>query len=411
MNTEFSASDSKITDNHVSTKYITFLGVLVFLTILAPALLHTNLDEFIVKRFKVEILDASLFDAVLYLSYLIVGVLGAVLSNKFGKRKLFISFGSLGSAIFFFAMTLTLNFPLLLVFRFLQGGFTVLCWQTIMILVLDLSTPLNRGKNMGIFGIFLALAMGGGPVFGGIFAGIGVLVPYYSATIISSIVCICSLFLLIEPRKLTIKSSIIENLTIPFQEPKLIIPGIFNFIDRFHIGFILFTLQFFLQSTLDVSPETRGMVLGLFATPYILLQFPVGKLSDKIGRYKPLIGGSLAAWIIISLVGFSGSYGLFAIIIVFMLLGAANGFTGPPSMALVGDIVKNEDNATGVGFFNLLWNIGIILGPLIGGFLITYTDFIVVFIIAGLFELVSLLVNLFLIIVVFKENPFSVKPH
>jgi MFS family permease len=411
MNTEFSTSDSKITDNHVSTKHITFLGVLVFLTILAPALLHTNLDEFIVKRFNLEILDASLFDAVLYLSYLIVGVIGAVLSNKFGKRKLFISFGSLGSAIFFFAMTLTLNFPLLLVFRFLQGGFTVLCWQTLMILVLDLSTPLNRGKNMGIFGIFLALAMGGGPVFGGILAGIGVLVPYYSATIISSLVCICSLFLLIEPKKLTIKSSIIENLTIPFQEPKLIIPGIFNLIDRFHIGFILFSLQFFLQSVLHVSPETRGMVLGLFATPYIMLQFPVGKLSDKIGRYKPLIAGSIATWIIFSLIGISGSYGLFAVIIVFMILGVANGFTGPPSMALVGDIVKNEDNATGIGFFNLLGNIGIILGPIIAGILITYTDFVSVFIIAGLFELFTLLVNLFLIIVVFKENPFSIKPH
>ncbi|MHA1207315.1 MAG: MFS transporter [Candidatus Hodarchaeales archaeon] len=411
MNTEFSTSESKITENHVSTKHIIFLGVLVFLTILAPALLHTNLDEFIVQRFNLEILDASLFDAVLYLSYLIVGVLSAVLSNKFGKRKLFISFGSLGSAIFFFAMTLTLDFPLLLIFRFLQGGFTVLCWQTLMTLVLDLSTPLNRGKNMGLFGVFLALAMGGGPVFGGILAGIGVLVPYYAATIISAIVTMFSLFLLLEPKKLTIKSSIIENLTIPFQEPKLIIPGLFNFIDRFHIGFILFSLQFFLQSVLHVSPEMRGMVLGLFATPYILLQFPVGKLSDKIGRYKPLIAGSIATWIIFSLIGISGEYGLFAVIIVFMILGAANGFTGPPSMALVGDIVKNEDNATGIGFFNLLGNIGIILGPIIAGILITYTDFISVFIIAGLFELITLLVNLFLIIVVFKENPFSIKPH
>jgi len=224
-------------------------------------------------------------------------------------------------------------------------------------------------------------------------------------------VFISSLIFLLEHKKLTIKSSITENLAIPLQEPKLIIPGIFNFIDRFHIGFILFTLQFFLQSTLNVSPETRGMVLGLFATPYILLQFPIGKLSDKIGRYKPLIVGSVATWIVISLIGFSGSYGLFAVIIVFMMLGVTNGFTGPPSMALVGDTVKKEDTATGVGFFNLLGNLGIILGPIIGGLLITYTDFITVFIIAGLFELVTLLFNLFLIIVVFKENPFSIKPH
>ena len=404
MNNDFSNSDNDIIDKVVSTKHIVLLGILVFLTILAPALLHTNLDEFLVIRFNVGILEASYFDSVLYLSYLIMGILTAVLSNKFGKRKLFILIGSLGSSIFFLAMTMTLNFPLLLVFRFLQGGFTVLCWQTLMTMVLDFSNPLNRGKNMGIFGIFLALAMGGGPVFGGILAGIGDLVPYYSATIISFIVFLFSVILLLEPKRLTIKPSIVENLSIPFQEPRLFIPGIFNFIDRFHIGFILFSLQFFLQDVLNVDPEMRGMVLGLFATPYILLQFPVGKWSDKIGRYIPLIGGSLATWIIFSSIGFAGSYGLFVVIIVFMLLGVSNGFTGPPSMALVGDIVKSEDNAPGVGFFNLLGNLGIILGPIVGGILISNTDYISVFIIAGLFEIIALLVNVFLIMVIFKEK-------
>jgi MFS family permease len=235
----------------------------------------------------------------------------------------------------------------------------------------------------------------------------GDLVPYYSATIISFVVFIFSVILLLEPNRLTIKPSIIENLSIPLQEPRLFIPGIFNFIDRFHIGFILFSLQFFLQSVLNVNPEIRGMVLGLFATPFILLQFPVGKWSDRIGRYIPLIGGSLATWIIFSLIGFAGSYGLGVVIIVFMLLGVANGFTGPTSMALVGDIVKSEDNAPGVGFFNLLGNLGIILGPIIAGILISNTDYISVFIIAGLFELFALLINIFLITVVFKEKPFS----
>jgi MFS family permease len=275
---------------------------------------------------------------------------------------------------------------------------------------------------MGIFGIFLALAMGGGPVLGGVLSGLdsevlgGVLseldpelIPYYAATIISLTVFIFGIIILIEPKKLTIKSSIIENLSIPFQEPKLIIPGIFNFIDRFHIGFILFSLQFFLQSVLNVDPEIRGMVLGLFATPYILLQFPVGKWSDKVGRYLPLIGGSLATWIIFSSIGFAGSYGLSVVIIVFMLLGVSNGFTGPPSMALVGDIVKSEDNAPGVGFFNLLGNIGIILGPIVAGILISNTDYISVFVIAGLFEVIALLVNVFLIVVVFREKLYPNK--
>jgi MFS family permease len=132
---------------------IIILGVLVLITILAPALLHTNQLEFIVFRFNASLLEASYFDTALYASYLIAGILTAVLSNKIGKRKVFILVGSIFSSVFYFGMTLTLNFPLLLLLRFAQGSMTVLCWQTMMTLVLDLSSAQDRGKNMGIFGM------------------------------------------------------------------------------------------------------------------------------------------------------------------------------------------------------------------------------------------------------------------
>jgi MFS family permease len=104
---------------------------------------------------------------------------------------------------------------------------------------------------------------------------------------------------------------------------------------------------------LDVQPELRGMVLGIFALPFIILQYPVGRLSDRIGRYKPLIPGSIGTGIMIIITGYLSSYGLFLVFITFFLIGVCNGFTGPPAMALVGDIVKKEDNPVGMGFFNL----------------------------------------------------------
>jgi MFS family permease len=368
-----------------------------------------------VLRFDVNLLEASYFDAALYVSYLIAGILAAILSNKIGKRKIFILVGSICSSVFYFGMTMTLNFPLLLILRFGQGTMTVLCWQTLMTLVLDLSTAQNRGKNMGVFGIFLALAMGTGPVLGGIMAGLGVFIPYYAASILSILVFLTTLFLLKEPQELASRPSLLENVAIILRKPRLIIPGIFNFVDRFHIGFILYVLPLFLPIVLHEGPELRGMVLGLFALPFILLQYPVGKWSDRIGRYKPLIIGSIGYGIILTTIGFLGSFGLFIVIIGFILLGIGSGFTGPPAMALVGDTVEADDNATGMGFFNLLGNVGIIAGPLVGGFflqgeLVTQFDFIVSFIIAGLIELISLIGIIFLIQFVFKENPFSIKP-
>ncbi|MHA2295796.1 MAG: MFS transporter [Candidatus Hodarchaeales archaeon] len=395
--------------NPVSLMQIIILGVLTLLTILAPALLHTNQYEFIIQRFSGNLLDASYFDTSLYASYLIVGILVAILSNQIGKRKIFILLGSIGSSLFFLAMTITLDYPLLLIFRFAQGSFTVLCWQTLMTIVLDLSTSRDRGKNMGIFGIFLALAMGSGPVLGGILASYGVLIPYYAASILSILVFIVSIVMLKEPQQIKSRPSLVENIAILNRKPRLIIPSLFNFVDRLHIGFILFILPLFLQIVLGVSPELRGMVLGLFALPFIILQYPVGRWSDKIGRYKPLIFGSIGYGIILVAMGFLGTFGLFTIIIAFIILGIGNGLTGPPAMALVGDTIDTDDNAVGMGFFNLMGNVGIITGPLVGGFLVNYSDFVVAFVVAGLIEFFSLAVIILLIVHKFKENPFIVK--
>ncbi|MHA2157237.1 MAG: MFS transporter [Candidatus Hodarchaeales archaeon] len=383
---------------------ILIIGILTLLSILAPALLHTNQYEFILERFTLGFVDASFFDTALYAAYLSAGILLAIFSNKIGIRKPFVLLGSAGASIFYFLMTVTLDFPILIVFRFIQGVFTVLCWQTLMTMVLDQSTKLNRGKNMGIFGMFLASAMGLGPILGGLFAGIGVLVPYYMAAILSVIAFFLAALLLKEPENLISKPILKDNLAIITKRPRLIIPGIFNFIDRLHIGFILFILPLLLQTELGVEPELRGMVLGIFATPFILLQYPIGKLSDNIGRYRLLILGSLLNTLILAIIGIITPFGLVIVILAFFFLGIGNGLTGPPAMALVGDTIREDENAVGMGFFNLLGNLGIMTGPIIAGFLITYTDLVITFLAAAGLELVSLGGIILLLTFVFKDD-------
>ncbi|WP_455463326.1 MFS transporter [Candidatus Hodarchaeum mangrovi] len=384
---------------------IIILGVLVYLTILAPALLHTNQYEFIIERFQIEsIFLTSFFDTSLYVSYLIGGIITALISNQLKKRKNFVLIGSILSASFYFFMTITQDYFFLILFRFLQGSFTILCWQTLMTLTLDISDNKNRGKNMGVFGIFLALAMGSGPIFGGIFAQIGVLAPYYSAVILSLCVFFITLFLLQEPKNITSSTSISKNFKIVIAKPKLIIPGIFNFVDRLHIGFILLILPLMLQLELGVEPGLRGMVLGLFATPFILLQYPIGNLSDKYGRFRFLIIGSVFTTIMLMIMGFLAQISFLVLIIGFIFLGIGNGITGPPAMALVGDVIDPAENALGMGFFNLMGNIGIIIGPLLGGFLVDSTNFIITFFLAGVIEILSLSIILIFIIWIFNHN-------
>ncbi len=387
------------------TQNVIIFGVLTLLTVIAASILHVNQPEFILDRFAgISEFDYSLFDTVLYVAYLLGGLVIGVVSDRWKKRKLFLLVGTLGSATFYWLMPTAMSYDLLLTYRFLQGIFTVMVWQTLMTLSIDFSKSGNRGRNMGIYGLFLALAMGLGPALGGIVASYGVFLPYYMSTLLSIFVFIFSSVSVGDPVDLVKRPTLQESLSIVQRQPKLIIPGLFNLIDRLHMGFLLTAIPLFLSLILGLSESLRGFTLAIFALPFILLQYPVGKLSDTYGRYQILIVGSLGYGIVLSLLAYFGAIGFSAFLLMLIVLGIFSGVTAPPSMALVGDSVEQQDTAMGMGFFNFFGNIGMVIGPILFGALVFFYDFFTAFLVAGCLEIFVLLVNIILIKVVVREN-------
>jgi MFS family permease len=301
-------------------------------------------------------------------------------------------------------MTVTSSFVLLLLFRFLQGAFSVMCWQMLMTLALDNADSSNRGLCMGVFGSFLALAMGTGPVLGGFLARRSVFLPYYAAMLMDIIVAVTAALLLKEPGHLRPRASLRESLRVALHRPALLVPALFNFVDRLHIGFILFLLPLFLELRLGLGPSWRGTILGIHALPFILLQYPVGRLSDRVGRLPLLIPGTVSYGILLSLGGYIGARGPVAIALSFFALGIFSGLTGPPNAALVGDLVPPNENGMAMALFNFAGNLGIITGPLIAGVVIGSWTLEGAFLIAGFIELATLGICLILL------NRFQVHP-
>ncbi|MFW9851285.1 MAG: MFS transporter [Candidatus Thorarchaeota archaeon] len=385
-----------------SSRNAVLLGILTLLAITAAAILHVNQPEFILERFVgISEFEYSLFDTTLYLSYLIVGIITGLLSDRWAKRRVFVFTGASGSILFYWLMTTTLSYPVLLFYRFIQGSFTVMAWQTFMTLVLDISDISNRGRNMGIFGAFLAIAMGLGPAIGGVIASFGVFIPYYVASGLNFVVLVVSLTTLRDPTITKTRPTLKESLLLARKNPELAVPGIFNLFDRLHIGFILTALPYFLSVLLGLDVSLRGMSLAIFATPFIILQYPMGKLSDRHGRFKQLVIGSLGFGIVMSAVGFVGIIGFSILLVMLAVLGLFAGITSPPAMALVGDIVGQEDSAMGMGFFNFLGNLGITIGPIIFGTLFPVIGMTNAFIVVGLSELLTLAINITLVKTVF----------
>ncbi|MBI9109453.1 MAG: MFS transporter [Spirochaetales bacterium] len=389
----------KIKNNELF-KSVLLISISIMFVISSTALLHANEAEFIIDRFKgITAFKFSLFDAVLYAAYLLAGPMAGYLSARTGKRKPFIVLGAAGTAVITLSMTLAPVYPILLILRFFQGVFCVTAWQSLMTMVLDLSDDSNRGRNMGIFGTFMALSMGLGPAAGGALAGISLFAPYYVSAVQCMVSVFITLFFIAEPpiKKENIKPGIADSIAFARNSPGLIIPALFNFVDRLHMSFIIFMIPLLLREFMQLGPEYRGMLLGINGSAYIILQYPMGRLSDKIGRYRLLVVGSMGYGLLLGCTGPAAAAGLTPLIILFFCLGIFSGITGPPNSALVGDLSSQEDNPLAMGFFNLFGNTGMVCGSLFGGFMLSFTGFTAAFMGAAAIELVTLALNMLII--------------
>jgi MFS family permease len=376
---------------------IFILSGLILLLITSLSILHTNEYEFVYVRFEgITLFQLSLYDTLLYCAYLIFGFVTAMLSDRLGRRRLFVILGPLSSVLFFMLLTLTASFTQLLIFRFLQGICSVMGWQTLMTLALDHADDGNRGVCMGVFGSFLALAMGMGPVLGGFLASKSVYLPYYAAVMLNVVVAALAALFVEEPAHLRARASLKDSLLILKRKPVLSVPALFNLVDRLHVGFLLYLLPLFLELRLGLGPSWRGMLLGIFALPFILLHYPIGRLSDRVGRFVLLVPGALLFGLLFSLAGFLGKgFGITAA--VFATLGVFSGLTGPTNAALVGDLVSTEENAMAMALFNFAGNLGIVCGPLIAGWVMDRWSVTGAFLVGGLTELSTLGIGLLLL--------------
>ena len=378
------------------------VSIMTFFSILAPALLHSNDKELFTALFssptnslsELTIINySSLYDSIYYIAF-IVGLIIGPISDRKGKRKVFIIIGSFGFLLFSSLFRFSPNFQILLIFRLFQGISHILVWQTLMVLVYDYSGP-NIAKSVSINTIFMGMAMGTGTMLGGFLANFGTFVPIYVSIGSYSIVFILTILFLKDPKFLQQRPTIKQSIFLAKEKPQILVPALFNFIDRFHMGFLIALIPLYLTFVIPLEPSMRGMIFGLSAIPSIILSYPVGRKSDgPWGRIKPLALGSIIYGTLLSLTGFVAQDSLVIFIVFLMLQGCAQGLTMTPNNSLLGDIIDSEHNAMAVSIFNFFGNIGMILGPIFG--LIFGRNYSLAFLVAGIIEILSLILNIFL---------------
>ncbi|KZW03409.1 MFS general substrate transporter [Exidia glandulosa HHB12029] len=129
-----------------------------------------------------------------------------------------------------------------------------------------------------------------------------------------------------------------------------------------------FIARLILELGLTTDPARTGYFAGfiesLFFATEALCVFRWGRLSDRIGRKKVLIGGLGA--LAISMLGFGLSKRFWMVVTSRALAGALNGNIGVIKSAMA-ELTDESNMATAFAFMPIVWSLGSSIGPFIGG--------------------------------------------
>ncbi|MGE5249475.1 MAG: MDR family MFS transporter [Bacteroidota bacterium] len=165
-----------------------------------------------------------------------------------------------------------------------------------------------------------------------------------------------------------------------------------NFIDRLGGSLLFPFFALYLTRRFGIGMTQVGVLFAVFSISSFIGSFPGGALTDRFGRKKIIIFSLLATSISTLFMGWADSFQ------IFVLIGFVSGiFTdvgGPAYEAVFMDVLPEEKRPSGFGIRRVAFNLAIVAGPAIGGF-IAARSYLALFVLDAIISgLVALLVVL-----------------
>ncbi|WP_254766076.1 MFS transporter [Salinilacihabitans rarus] len=323
------------------------------------------------------------------------------LSDRTGRRKVFVLFGLTLIAVASFSYSLASTYWHLVVLRVLQGVAGAFIIPTTVALVNDLATEENRGGNMGTYNTFRLVGFGVGPIAaGGVVAAGPYSIPlggttlsitgfdaaFYFAASTATLAFVLVLTLIRDPdvEPTETDGSALDGIAVFDRTGAQLLDPVFalGVVSFFMaVGIAVFaTLGDIVNARLDQGPEMFGLQFAAFVLAQIFLQAPIGRATDFYGRKAFILFGTvllvpttLAQGLVpdFALAGgvVSDSWLMFA---ARFLQGVAGAMVFAPALALAGDLAPEDRSGSTLSVLTMAFGFGVAAGPLLSGFLVAW---------------------------------------
>lgn len=265
----------------------------------------------------------------------------------------------------------------------------------IWIICLARVTQNERGTQMGFLYTVWLVGLGSGPVVANVLLDLNRSIAYWMLVVLIAIPI--GLSFLIQRTAMATLSTIpfrkqLTMLAVRLRRMKPLIPGMI--LQTTGAGMLIPILPAFAETNLGITSSRYSLLLLAGGGCTAIGLIPLGRLSDRWGRkWFLVIGFSMFAFALYSLT----IHPSFAVSLLWaFVLGISYAAVLPAWNALLAQYVPRTNKGLGWGVLSTFEGIGVMIGPVIGGYLASlYSEALTVKISAALFAAIAIFYILF----------------
>ncbi len=333
---------------------------------------------------------------------IVVAPLGGKLADTYGRKPIMVG----GMFVYMIVMALfgmARTLPELFIYRGSQGAASALVWPVAMTYIGDIVKEEDRGKAMGLYSMSFASGNAFGPLLGGLIATwYSLSVPFFFT---SGLAATSGILLFFGVRESYAGSKHEESETEDEDSLSIIDAGptaqssgigyilkapvrffmtIWNYIKMitpfpklflgltvgsftvfFGLSMVWSMLSLFGKEILLFSDLHISLIFTLIGVVQVIIMFPAGSLSDRIGRKKLILAGVSLSAVFSGLIGLSTGFFFLMAAVGFYTFGRA--LARPSFPALVSSLSSMKHRGKMMGVYNFAQNAAFATGSFIGG--------------------------------------------
>lgn len=313
------------------------------------------------------------------------------LSDRWG-RKPFIVAGLFSYALVSILYILATDVNSLILVRFLHGLTSVLVVPVAMALAADIAPDSHLARYMGSLNMAVMLGLGVGPMLGGIIRDTLGMSAAFCTMGILALVTAGGVILLI-PRHPFASESKVKKAAAPIKEllKHRVVLGLF-FLRLFVASGqgSVYTFLPLLGIDIGISSSQVGIVLGVNIFLIAVLQRACAGIADRRDPRLLIILGTVVSGLAVFAMPYAKGFTL--ILILNIIMGAANGISAPAGFVLTGKVGRKMGMGSIMGLTDAGWSLGMIISPVFSGIVMDSLGLPSIFFIGGILIMIGSIV-------------------